>query len=175
MRRFLPITSSIVFLGLSACAGTPQHAKPKSAAAGPDDAQSSALYARLEQDARRYEGGLDLARSGKPAQAEVEIKAALDDLRDAATRCASVNGCDSQRFVAGFDGLLRQGIGGGADQVSEGDTGSPTPEATVEAGEDSPVSTTLPELGRSVTLLKGRELGDIIAMNDPVKAAPSVR
>jgi hypothetical protein len=73
MRRLLPITSSIVFLGLSACAGTPPHAKPKSTVAGPDDAQSSALYARLEQDARRYEGGLDLARSGKPAQAEIEI------------------------------------------------------------------------------------------------------
>ncbi|MEO7433012.1 MAG: transglycosylase SLT domain-containing protein [Dokdonella sp.] len=159
-----------IALGLCGCAGTPQHAKPKTTA-GPDDAQSAALYARLDQDAKRYEGGLDLARTGNSAQAQVEIKAALDDLRDAATRCSAVNGCDSQRFVAGFDGLLRQGVGGRSDQSSEGDTASPTPEATGEAGVDSPLGTALPELGRSVTLLKGRELGDIIAMNDPVKAA----
>ncbi len=116
-----------------------------------------------------YAAGLDLARAGNTAQAQNEIKAALDDLRSAATSCASVPTCDQQRFVAGFDALLRQGIGSRSDQAVEGDTGGETPEATVEAGEASPVVSSVPQIGRTVTLLKGRELSDIIAMNGPVK------
>jgi membrane-bound lytic murein transglycosylase D len=172
MQPILRISIFISLLGVAACAGVPQQGKPSTgASASNDDAEANALYARLDQDSKRYAGGLDLARGGNTLQAQAEIKAALDDLRAAATRCGAVAGCDSQRFVAGFDSLLREGIGGRSDQVAEGDTGGPTPEATSEAGEDSPVSATLPELGRTVTLLKGRELGDIIALNGPVKAA----
>ncbi|MEO6689037.1 MAG: transglycosylase SLT domain-containing protein, partial [Dokdonella sp.] len=159
-------------LAVAACAGTPSHAPlHANASRVSDDAATNALYARLEQDSGRYAIGLEFARSGNVAQAQIELKAALDDLRAAATSCGATTGCDVQRFVAGFDSLLREGIGGRASQVAEGDTGGPTPEATVEAGENSPVAATLPELGRSVALLKGRELGEIIALNGPVKAA----
>jgi membrane-bound lytic murein transglycosylase D len=172
MQHTLRFSVFISLLSVVACAGAPQHGKPHAGAvAAADDAESNALYARLDQDASRYAGGLALARSGNTVQAQAEIKGALDDLRAAATRCGALAGCDQQRFVAGFDSLLREGIGGRSDQVAEGDTGGPTPEATTESGETSPVTATLPQLGRSVTLLKGRELGEIIALNGPVKAA----
>ena len=129
------------------------------------------MYQRLDQDSKRYAEALDLARNGDATRAQGEIKAALDDLRAAATACVEVSGCDQQRFVAGFDHLLRQGAGGPADESTEGEIHSPTPEATSEAGESSPVVTAMPEIGRSLTLLKGRDLGDIIALNGPVKAA----
>ncbi|HEY6942036.1 transglycosylase SLT domain-containing protein [Dokdonella sp.] len=155
---------------LAACAGNaPRGGKPTPAPKADDP--SSALYQRLDEDSRRYEAGLALARSGETERAQAEMKAALDDLRTAATECARVAECDQQRFVAGFDSLLRAGIGSHADSVVEGDTGATTPEATEEAGEGSPIVTAMPALGRSITLLKGRELGDIIALNGPVKAA----
>lgn len=154
---------------LAACAGTPSR-KPQASGAKADDAAANALYARLDQDSKRYLDGLDLARAGDTERAQDEMKAALDDLRAAATSCAAMPACDQQRFVAGFDVLLRRGVGSRADQTVEGDAGDGTPEATGEAG-ISPAVTQLPQLGRSVTLLKGRELSEIIALNGPVKAA----
>jgi membrane-bound lytic murein transglycosylase D len=163
------VTAAFV-AALTACAVPP----PRSAAppaATVDDANLNALYARLDQDSKRYENGLVLAREGKNDQAQAEIAAALDGLRAAATSCAAVSGCEQQRFVAAFDRLLRMSTGSLAGQAAEGETNGATPEAADEAGASSPVVAAVPELGRSLTLLKGRELGEVIAMNDPVKAA----
>jgi len=155
---------------LTACAAPPpRNGAP--AAAKVDDANLNALYARLDHDSTRYENGLALAREGKNDQAQVEIAAALDDLRAAATSCAGTSGCDQQRFVAAFDRLLRMSTGSLAGQAAEGESTGPTPEAAGEAGASSPVVAAVPELGRSLTLLKGRELGEVMALNDPVKAA----
>ncbi len=156
-------------LVLGACASSPQRGTGGKAAPAKVDDAVAALYGRLDQASRQYEGGLELARAGETDKAQAQMKAALDDLRAAATACATLGECDSQRFIAGFDGLLREGIGSRSDQIVEGDTS--TPEATSEAGESSPVVAAVPELARSVTLLKGRALGDIIALNGPVKAA----
>lgn len=172
-KHILRTSIILCLLGITACAGAPQHGKPHAAAGSGDEAEVNTLYEHLDQDSKRYASALDFARSGNTAKAQAEIKVSLDDLRAAATRCGAIAGCDSQRFVAGLDSLLRESIGGRSDQVSEGDTGGPTPEATVEdgEGETSPVTAALPQLGRSITLLKGRELGEIMALNGPVKAA----
>lgn len=158
----------VAALAATACAGTPAR---KGGSGKVDDAASSVLYGQLERDGKRYTAGLALLRAGENAKAQTEMKAALDDLRAAATRCAELPGCDQQRFVAGFDALLRQGISGEPDDVADNDTTSTTPEANGISGESSPAIADLPELGRSVALLKGRQLGDIIALNGPVKAA----
>jgi membrane-bound lytic murein transglycosylase D len=166
MQSYRILGLSLSVAALAACSGAPR----RPSAAHGDDA-ANALYARLDEDSRRYEAGLALARSGDTGKAQVEMKAALDDLRAAATACATTRDCDQQRFVAGFDNLLREGIGSRSDQIVEGDTATSTPEATAEAGETSPLVTALPQLDRSVALLKGRQLGDVIALNGPVKAA----
>ncbi len=98
-----------------------------------------------------------------------ESTAALDDLRAAAAQCAATRGCETQRFFAAFDRLLR--LPRSAPVAVDAAAGADTPDATAEAGESSPVVAALPETGRSVALLKGRQLSDIIAMNDPVKVA----
>lgn len=158
---------AVAALALGACAGVPQSSNSHARAAKPADA-ASALYERLDQDSQRYLAGVALARNGQSAEANAQMRAALDDLRAAATRCGAVRGCDEQRFVAVFDNLLRQGI---ADEASDGDGSGATPEAESQAGENSPAVAALPQLGRTITLLKGRELGDIIALNGPVKVA----
>lgn len=169
MHRLARVAVSALVLTLAACAATPQKGTGRpSSAKGPDSA-ADALYQRLDENSRRYSAGLDLARNGDTVGAQRAIKAALDDLRAAAAQCERVQHCNQQRFVAGMDTLLRQGIGGPATGAIEGE--GDTPEATSELGESTPVTAALPELGRSVALLKGRELGDIIALNGPVKAA----
>jgi peptidoglycan lytic transglycosylase D len=170
MQRIVRFATAAVLALLTACAATPPRGAARPAAKV-DDAGINALYARLEQDSARYENGLGLAREGKSDQAQTEITASLDDLRAAATSCGEIAGCESARFVAAFDRLLRLSTGSQSDQESAGETSEATPEAPDEAGESSPVVAAVPELGRSVTLLKGRELGDIIALNGPVKAA----
>ncbi len=156
---------------LAGCVATPAQKKGATPAAKVDDAGIGALYARLEKDSTRYENALALAREGKTDQAQGEVAAALDDLRAAATQCSTTSGCEQQRFVDAFDRLLRLSTGSDATSESDADTSGVASEATAEAGEASPVVAAVPELGRSMTLLKGRELGDIMAMNGPVKAA----
>ncbi|MGA9341672.1 MAG: transglycosylase SLT domain-containing protein [Rhodanobacteraceae bacterium] len=166
----LRCTALLASLSLVACAATPARSQ-KAQLANVDETRLTALYTRLDSDSRRYEGALDLARNGDTAQAQTEIKTALDDLRAGAAQCGQTPGCDDERFFATFDHLLRLDTGElASDAVADGSDGE-TPESTTEAGESSPVIAAVPELGRSVTLLKGRKLGDIIALNGPVKAA----
>jgi membrane-bound lytic murein transglycosylase D len=154
---------------LAGCVAAPPRATP--APGTVDEGALTALYAELDRDGRRYEGAIDLARNGETAKAGTEVKAALDDLRAASARCGELAGCDEQRFFSAFDRLLRLDVDGLADAGVEGGATGETPEATTEEGETSPVIASVPELGRSMTLLKGRRLGDIIALNGPVRAA----
>ena len=142
---------------LAACAGQPQHAVEKV-----PDAAVSALYARLDADTGNY---LAAREAGVAAD---KSNAALDDLQTAAAQCAVTHGCDPARFFAAFDKLLRAPPNAAPGAADSGDE---SPDASAEAGETSPVAATLPEAGRAVALLKGHKLGDIIAMNDPMKVA----
>jgi hypothetical protein len=92
---------------LAACAGTPSKtAKP--APAGADENEIGALYARLGEAVKRYEGSAGLADAGERERAAREGNAALDDLRAAAQRCQQLPGCENERFLSAFDGLLRR-------------------------------------------------------------------
>src|SRR5689334_14960668 len=142
---------------LGACAAQP-------AQTGSHAGTAATLYARLDAAVARYQA----ARGSSVDNALAEGNAALDELKSAATQCAATRGCDDARFTAAFDQLLRASLEPvHAGVVVAGDT----PDATVEAGESSPVLAALPESGRSVALLKGRQLSEIIALNDPVKVA----
>jgi membrane-bound lytic murein transglycosylase D len=174
MHRIHRVISIIVIAGLAACAGqqtqkpsaVPQDAAATSAAAAEAVA---ALYARLDADEKRYVAARSSAGAGNAAQASAETKTALDDIQAASTQCLTMHECESQRFIAALDHLLRLDSG-----LLGEDTGNPAPdgaETSAEAGVGSPVATALPEVKRSVAMLKGRELSDLIALNDPVKVA----
>jgi len=150
-----PVVSLVVCSLLAGCAGQPAQSTNK-----PDSAVA-ALYTRMDADTQRY---LTASDGGKA----MEETAALDDLRAAANACANTHGCDNARFVAAFDKLLRERS---TQAPPSGDGQSAPTEESGEAGESAPVVAALPEAQRSVALLKGRKLADIIAMNDPVKLA----
>ncbi|HEX6833306.1 MAG TPA: transglycosylase SLT domain-containing protein [Rudaea sp.] len=159
----LLLLAIVTTVTLAGCAGTSPTKSASASKGAVDDQAVAQIYARLDAAEKRYTD----ARSGAAGdKAAVEMKAALDDLQAAANQCAATSGCDPQRFIATFDHLLRVQAG----SISEAADETPTPEGAGEAGV-APVTAALPEVGRSVSLLKGRELSDIIAMNDPVKVA----
>jgi membrane-bound lytic murein transglycosylase D len=94
---------------------------------------------------------------------------ALDTLRNAAAECVNTAGCDVQRFISAYDRALRLKDGSflGGD---EGDELSDQP-ADQSDNTPSPVLNAVPETQRTASLLRGRKLSDLIAMNGPVKAA----
>jgi membrane-bound lytic murein transglycosylase D len=160
-----------VSLTLGACAGQPvQKTAPSAqsaAAVASNVEQINALYARLDADEKRYTAARAAARAGNAdASSSAAAKAALDDLQAASTQCLALRDCESQRFFAAFDHLLRLDSG-----LLGEDAGNPAPDGeSAEAGVASPAAA-LPEVARSVSLLKGRELSDLIALNDPIKVA----
>jgi len=147
---------SVLCLILVGCVAQP----PRQGAA--QDPGVASLYTRLDTDTQRY-------LAAQRSNALADSAAALDDLRAAATQCTTLPTCDSARFIAAFDKLLRAPTAAPAPAAGDGEA-APT-EEPAEAGESSPVIAALPETGRSVALLKGRKLADIIALNDPVKVA----
>jgi membrane-bound lytic murein transglycosylase D len=154
------IILACVFLG--ACA-----AQPSRTTSTTPDADVASLYARLDADVGAYLAAQQATEGPVSDDAQARGDAALDDLHAAATQCVATNGCDSARFLAAFDKLLRT-----PPAAPPGASASDAePQAGTEAGESSPVIAALPEVGHAVGLLKGHKLSDIIAMNDPVKVA----
>jgi membrane-bound lytic murein transglycosylase D len=165
----------VVLATLVACAGQPIQrneaaAPPAPAAAASNAEQVSALYARMDADEKRFATArAATAGSDGAEKSAADARAALDDLLAASAQCQALHECEGQRFVAALDHLLRQDSGLLGD-----DAGNPAPdgaETSAEAGVGSPVAAALPEVRRSVAMLKGRELSDLIALNDPVKVA----
>jgi membrane-bound lytic murein transglycosylase D len=144
---------------LAACAST--------GAARPS-ATVNALYGQLDLASKGYETALQQSREGNLQASQLTLTQSLDRLKDAAAHCGNTPGCDPQRFFSVFDRLLRLKDGDfDGDQDLDSDV-APT-QAALAAGRTGAAS--LPEAQRSVTLLHGKKLSELIAMNGPVKAA----
>ncbi len=153
---------------VTSCAGPGGVQSGGGTRASSGDAAVDALYARLDGEIRRYESGLNAARRGEQEKARQDMKTALNEMRTATVSCEKLNGCDSQRFFAAYDRLLSLNLDGVAVEAALGETDMP--DASAAGGETSPVLGAVPELGRTITLLKGRELSEVIAVNAAVKA-----
>ena len=161
--RLLPPVVTLLIAVLAGCSGAPTRANPSGNSA------LDSLYAKLDQAGRDYDHALELARQDDNAQSEHAISVALDTLRNAAAQCVNTAGCDVQRFISAYDRALRLKDGSflGGD---EGDELSDQP-ADQSDNTPSPVLNAVPETQRTASLLRGRKLSDLIAMNGPVKAA----
>ena len=138
---------------LAACHATPERSAP------PASADAAAVQAEAGQalDELARLRGLEAADPNRVAEATAEY-------RDAAARCLATVGCDAARIAEGALTLLD------ADPTVH-TVGEDLPSVADESADSSPVTTHLPEAGRSVNLLNGRDLRDVIALNGPVKAA----
>lgn len=146
---------------LTACASAGSKTKPPPASV-------LTLYNQLDQASQNYETALQQTRAGDLQAAQKTLDGALDQLKNAAAHCGNTPGCDPQRFFSVFDHLLRLKDGSfiGDETPDEATGGQSLEPIAGKAGAGS-----LPEAQRSVTLLRGHRLSELIAFNGPVKAA----
>ncbi len=144
---------------LGACAST---------GGGKPSAPVNTLYSQLDQASKAYETALQQSREGNLEASELTLRKSLDQLKQGSAQCGRTPGCDPQRFFSVFDRLLRlKGGDFSDDQDLAGDVDSS--QAALAGGRTGAAS--LPQVQRSVTLLHGQKLSQLIAMNGPVKAA----
>lgn len=120
------------------------------------------LYAVIGESTAAFQAGLELIRAGSPREGSEAIDAALKDIERAALECAEAPGCESQRFVQALSVLVRlQGVAAGFAEESEDappvDEAPALPAPTGEAP--------------AVPMLAGKPLGELIVLNEPVRAA----
>lgn len=168
-----PFLIAFACCALAACA-TPQVAQrapahPGSARTG--IAAVDALYARLDTDTANYDAALEAIARGDTDAGSKALTAASADLLDAADKCQATPPCDPGRFIAAYDALLKRqasDIDNSAGFADVDVDGKPSP---APAAGGSPVITNLPAAARPVAMLKGRDLRQIITLNEPMKAA----
>ncbi|RCS30288.1 LysM peptidoglycan-binding domain-containing protein [Rhodanobacter denitrificans] len=156
--RLAPLAMAIILLGGCASAG----------GGARHPAQVDELYGQLDQASKGYETALQQSRAGDRQASQQTLARSLDSLKAAAARCGNTAGCDPQRFFSAFDHLLRLKDGDFDDTQDLAGDVDPS-QAALAAGKAGPGS--LPQAQRSVTLLHGQKLSQLIAMNGPVKAA----
>ncbi|MFC5740937.1 transglycosylase SLT domain-containing protein [Dyella tabacisoli] len=157
--RLLPLAAALVLLGACASTGT---------GAGKVSPPVDALYGQLDQASKGYETALQQAREGDNQASQQTLTAALDQLKGAAAHCGNTPGCDPQRFFSVFDRLLRLKNGG---FFADDDSAVPIERTAEGSAGGKTGAASLSEAQRSVTLLRGQQLSELIAMNGPVKAA----
>ena len=163
-RSFRLVSLVAALMQLTACASGASATKPQ-----PPSASLNALYGQLDQASRSYETALQQTRAGDAEGAQKTLDQALDQLKNSAAQCGTTPGCDPQRFFSVFDHLLRLKDGSFiGDETPDEDTGEP---ATTSLPGQSGGAINPVEVQRSVTLLRGHQLSELIAMNGPVKAA----
>lgn len=170
-----PLLVLLPLLLLSACAQAPavsttEQAVGVAALASPQaEARESVVRSAQVEFVDALEAGL----GGQADGAEPRMEAALGRLREAATVCSGAEPpCDPAPFLDAYESLLRwqaERLLGEARAMAE-----PVSDDNQRmSGErlDTGLVTHLPEAGRSINLINGEELRQIIELNGPVKAA----
>lgn len=152
--------STALLLALAGCASAPRlPSTPAANGNGPAaDAAGAAFDAALEVAL----GQAERLRGDSPTDLS-ELEAARDRLRDAARACLELAGCGVERVLQGYERLAALGLAVG-EGFEQG-------EAEPEQSGASPLLDELPEAARSISLLNGRELSELIELNTPVKHA----
>ncbi len=152
----------LLLMLLTACA-----APSTRAVAGDGSGTFDSIYAEIERQSQRLEAAEEQIRHGDAALGGAERESALAALRAAAARCAASAGCDSLRFIDAYGALLvdlqvvERAAGAGEGVTS----------AALSVDAASPLLVDVPEAARSLNLLNGRELRELITVNAQVQAA----
>lgn len=150
-------------------AGCAQLPTPSGDGAGrngpPNEAAINALYATIDASVRDYQDGLEALATGRWETAHTLIEEAVESLAVAGSQCAETRGCEPQRFMSAYSNLLTQ--------RSAVLTGAMEEFVEVEKSydEESVVLADIPSATKSVNLLNGQDLREIIELNGPVNAA----
>lgn len=159
----------VLNLGLAGCAAQATRA---------GHADKAADTEQGEQLVRQFEARLDAAltlmerlRAGEVIDDDA-LRAARDALREPAQTCLSLPACDHSRVLSGYERLAGEGLAihsDSSEELTEADLADA--QTPADNASESPLLNDLPEAQRSISLLNGRELRDLIELNTPVKAA----
>ncbi len=127
-----------------------------------------ALYDDADAAREQGEAALRALRKGDTSAAAQGLAQARSRLNASVERCGSMAGCAVERVAKAQAELLASQSKALLGGVVAGD--APTTTAT-STGEQSPLLDDVPEIERSVNLLNGRELRDLIEVNEPLRAA----
>lgn len=173
MPRSFRVASVLVLCFLSACNHSSSRSSTNAFANRPNEVSAaSAVFIQAvydDSDAAREQGeqALDKLRKGDAAAAADDLAQARTRLSAAAERCAAMRGCAVERVAKSQDALLEAQaqalVGLGA--ANGGDS------SVADDSERSPLLADLPESERSVNILNGQDLRDLIQFNEPLRAA----
>ena len=130
------------------------------------------LYGQLFEASRQYRRGIELIVARQEALGEAQLAAAATWLHAGAGECTENPGCDLERFLHTFDLLLDEQSIALKQQLSHIEDLERTLAEDIEREPGtSPFVAEMPEIGETVSMLKGTDLRDIITLNGPVNAA----
>jgi len=137
-----------------------------------DQAAIDDIHRRLESHRLAYAAGVELIVAGEEVLGEERIAGASNGLNDLTTECRNLPGCDLDRLFGVYEQLLfEQGLSL-KTQTSRIQSLQTSIEEDVEREPGtSAFVAVMPEIGRSVSLLRGTDLREIISLNGPVRAA----
>lgn len=151
--------SSETTSGAAATAGT----SFAGTAANEGDAES--IYAETEAALVEGQRALNAWRRGDASATAEGLARARARLAASARACTRTRGCAIERIIGAQDALLAE-QSRAMFRTADGAT------APASAGaQQSPLLTDMPESARSLSLLKGRELRELITVNEPLRAA----
>jgi membrane-bound lytic murein transglycosylase D len=173
VKRLLLLVLPLLFM--AGCAQAPAVPEPDRE---PIAAELARVQAEAQETAARgaqveFVDALEAGLAGEAGAAEPRMEAALAQLRESASHCARTQpACDPAPYLDAYESLLRwqsERLLGEARALAE----PVNDESQRMSGELPPsgVVVTMPEAGRSIQLINGEELRQIIELNGPVKAA----
>lgn len=121
-------------------------------------AQSNALYGAAEQAVTSF-----------AVDAPISQMESLKQLRAILQRCQRLKGCEQARIIEQYEKLVLSTAASSeasTDAIETADS-----KALLDESRGHLIGAKLPELHRSMTLLRGKRLHDVIELNEPVKAA----
>ena len=132
----------------------------------------AALYADLQSQIDAFEAGVRLLQEGREELGMAQLAAAGSRIRQGTASCAELAGCDLDLFISAYDYLLdeqTEALRSQGFRLAEAEA-TVAEEAPREEG-TAPFSGEMTELDRSLNLLKGTDLSQLIELNGPVRAA----
>ena len=156
----------------SQAAPTPQPAPGEPAA--PPSEEVQALYRALAKVEDGFGAILERLSAGETI-GDDELVELGEQLQAGARHCTETDGCNTVRFLEVMGSLVEEQNVALVDQALQLEALSNEADAidedlSLESG-TSPMVNALPELGDTVSLLRGNDLREMIRLNGPVKAA----
>jgi membrane-bound lytic murein transglycosylase D len=135
------------------------------------------LYARLPDIRLQYRASIDLILSGEEVLGERKFADASNELRETVDACATTLGCDLAPFLAVQEQLLSEqsiALKRQSAEIAALESAALEAAAAAEEAEREPGTTSaavVQDGARSVPLLRGNDLRNIIELSGPVNAA----